>query len=100
MADPVVVEIPHRLGRDVARARIAGGMGKLADVVPGGGQVEQRWEGDTLYFSVTAMGQTVASRLDVFENRVRAEVHLPPMLALFAAKVREKLVEKGTKLLQ
>ena len=100
MADPVVVEIPHRLGRDVARARIAGGMGKLADVVPGGGQVEQRWEGDTLYFSVTAMGQTVASRLDVFENRVRAEVHLPPMLALFAAKVREKLVEKGTKLLK
>ena len=100
MADPVVVDIPHRLGRDVARARIAGGMGKLADVVPGGGQVEQRWEGDTLYFSVTAMGQTVASRLDVFENRVRAEVHLPPMLALFAAKVREKLVEKGTKLLK
>ena len=100
MADPVVVDIPHRLGRDVARARIAGGMGKLAEVVPGGGQVEQRWEGDTLYFSVTAMGQTVASRLDVFENRVRAEVHLPPMLALFAAKVREKLVEKGTKLLR
>jgi len=100
MADPVIVEIPHRLGRDVARARIAGGVGKLAEVVPGGGQVEQRWEGDTLYFSVTAMGQTVASRLDVFENRVRAEVHLPPMLALFAAKVREKLVEKGGKLLK
>lgn len=100
MTDPVVVEIPHKLGRDVARARIAGGMGKLAEVVPGGGQVEQRWEGDTLYFSVTAMGQTVASRLDVYENRVRAEVHLPPMLALFAAKVREKLLEKGGKLLR
>ena len=100
MADPVIVEIPHRLGRDVARARIAGGVGKIAEIVPGGGQVEQRWEGDTLYFSVTAMGQTVASRLDVFENRVRAEVHLPPMLALFAAKVREKLLEKGGKLLK
>ncbi|NIJ19998.1 hypothetical protein FHS95_001667 [Sphingomonas naasensis] len=100
MADPVIVEIPHRLGRDAARVRIAGGIGKLAEVVPGGGQVEQRWEGDTLYFSVTAMGQTVASRLDIFDNRVRAEVHLPPMLALFAAKVREKLVEKGGKLLR
>jgi hypothetical protein len=100
MADPVVVDIPHKLGRDVARARIAGGVGKIAEIVPGGGQVEQRWEGDTLHFSVAAMGQKVASRLQVFEDKVHAEVDLPPMLALFASKVREKLVEKGVKLLR
>jgi hypothetical protein len=100
MADPVVVDIPHKLGRDAARARIAGGVGKIAEVVPGGGQVEQRWEGDTLHFSVAAMGQRVASRLQVFEDKVHAEVDLPPMLALFASKVREKLVEKGVKLLR
>jgi hypothetical protein len=100
MADPVVVDIPHKLGRDAARARIAGGVGKIAEIVPGGGQVEQRWEGDTLHFSVAAMGQKVASRLQVFEDKVHAEVDLPPMLALFASKVREKLVEKGVKLLR
>lgn len=100
MAEPVVVDIPHRLGRDVARARIAGGMGKIAEIVPGGGHVEQRWEGDILHFTVSAMGQTVASRLQVFDTHVHAEVHLPPMLALFASKVREKLAEKGTKLLK
>jgi hypothetical protein len=100
MADPVVVDIPHKLGRDAARARIAGGVGKIAEIVPGGGQVEQRWEGDTLHFSVAAMGQKVASRLQIFEDRVHAEVDLPPMLALFASKVREKLVEKGVKLLR
>ncbi|MDP5277857.1 polyhydroxyalkanoic acid system family protein [Sphingomonas sp. DG1-23] len=100
MADPVVVDIPHKLGRDVARARIAGGVGKIAEIVPGGGQVEQRWEGDTLHFSVAAMGQKVASRLQVFEDKVHAEVDLPPMLALFASKVREKLVDKGLKLLR
>jgi hypothetical protein len=68
MADPVVVDIPHKLGRDAARARIAGGVGKIAEIVPGGGHVEQRWEGDTLHFTVSAMGQQVASRLQVFDN--------------------------------
>ncbi|RYY27594.1 MAG: hypothetical protein EOP62_06240 [Sphingomonadales bacterium] len=100
MIDPVKVDIPHRLGRDVARARIAGGVGKIADIVPGGGTVEQRWDGDTLFFSVTAMGQSVASRLTVFADHVHAEVDLPPMLALFGGKLREKLIEKGTTLLR
>ena len=53
-----------------------------------------------LGFTVSAMGQQVASRLQVFDNRVHAEVDLPPMLALFASKVREKLAEKGIKLLK
>ena len=100
MADPVILDIPHKLGRDAARARIAGGVGKIAEIVPGGGHVEQRWEGDTLHFTVSAMGQQVASRLQVFEDKVHAEVHLPPMLALFAGKVREKLAEKATVLLR
>ncbi|MDT8759130.1 polyhydroxyalkanoic acid system family protein [Sphingomonas psychrotolerans] len=100
MADPVILDIPHKLGRDAARARIAGGVGKIAEIVPGGGHVEQRWEGDTLHFTVSAMGQQVASRLQVFEDKVHAEVHLPPMLALFAGKVREKLAEKATVLLK
>ncbi|TGX54919.1 hypothetical protein E5A73_05615 [Sphingomonas gei] len=100
MADPVIVDIPHKLGREAARARIAGGVGKIAEIVPGGGHVEQRWEGDTLHFTVSAMGQQVASRLEVRDDKVRAEVDLPPMLALFASKIREKLAEKGTKLLR
>ena len=100
MAEPVKVDIPHKLGREAARARIAGGVGKIAEIVPGGGQVHERWEGDVLHFSVTAMGQTVASRLEVLDDKVHAEVDLPPMLALFASKVREKLTEKATKLLK
>jgi hypothetical protein len=100
MAEPVTVDIPHKLGREAARGRIAGGVGKLADMFPGGGQVEQRWEGDTLHFTVSAMGQVIACRLDVFEHHVHAEVDLPPMLALFAGKIREKLAKDGPKLLE
>jgi hypothetical protein len=68
-------------------------------MIPGGGAVQHRWEGETMHFSVTGMGQTVTSRLEIFDDKVHAEINLPPMLALFAEKVRAKLREKGTKLL-
>ncbi|MDF7773805.1 polyhydroxyalkanoic acid system family protein [Sphingomonas sp. AOB5] len=100
MPEPIKVDIPHNLGREAAKARMAGGVGKLADMVPGGGTVNHRWEGDTLHFTVTALGQTVASRIEVFDNKVHAEVDLPPMLALFAGKVRDKLMQVAPKLLK
>jgi hypothetical protein len=100
MADPITLDIPHKLGRDAAKARIGGGVGKLADMFPGGGHVEQRWDGDVLHFTVSAMGQRVASRLEVYEDKVHAVVDLPPMLALFAAKIREKLAREAPKLLK
>lgn len=100
MADPITLDIPHKLGREGARARIGGGVGKIADMFPGGGQVEQCWEGDTLHFTVSAMGQKVASRLEIFEDKVHAVVDLPPMLALFAGKIREKLAREAPKLLE
>jgi hypothetical protein len=100
MPDPIALDIPHKLGRDAAKARISGGIGKLAGMFPGGGSVEHRWEGDSLFFTVNAMGQRVASRLDVFDDKVHAEVDLPPFLALFADKIREKLRQDAPKLLE
>jgi hypothetical protein len=100
MPDPISVDIPHKLGREAAKARVSGGIGKLAGMFPGGGTVEHRWEGDSLFFTVSAMGQRVASRLDVFDDKVHAEVDLPPFLALFADKIREKLRQEAPKLLE
>lgn len=100
MTDPIVVDIPHKLGLATARARIEKGVGKLASFVPGAALTEHRWEGDTLIFTVEAMGQRVASRLDVMESKVHATFDLPPMLRLFAAKIRDKLMKDGTKLLK
>lgn len=100
MPDPITVDIPHRLGRAEAKARLAGGIGKLATLFPSGATVEHRWEGDTLHFTATALGQTVISRLDVFDARVHAEVDLPPMLALLGSRVRAQLAQIGPKLLK
>lgn len=100
MPEPIKVDIPHTLGRDAARARLEGGMGKLATLFPSGATVEHRWDGDTLHFTAKAMGQTVTSRLDVFDSHVHAEVDLPPMLALLAGRVRDQLAQIGPKLLK
>ncbi|MBR0553562.1 polyhydroxyalkanoic acid system family protein [Stakelama marina] len=100
MAEPITVDIPHKLGRDAARARLDSGIGKLADMFPGGAEVEHRWEGDVMHFTIAAMGQRVASTLQPFDDHVHAVVDLPPFLALFADKIREKLRREGPKLLE
>ena len=69
-------------------------------MIPGGTLHDKRWDGDTLHFTVSAMGQQVACRLDCQESNVHAVVDLPPMLALFAERIREAVRDKGTKLLK
>lgn len=100
MANPVTVDIPHKLGRDSARSRLDGSIGKLADMFPGGGNVTHHWEGDTMVFTVQAMGQSIASRLEVHDAHVHAVIDLPPFLSLFADRIRAKLNKDGPKLLE
>lgn len=100
MTAPIEMDLPHKLGRAAARARIEGGIGKLASFVPGGTITDQRWDGDTLHLAVEAMGQRVASRLTVLDDRVHAVFDLPPFLGLFADRIRAKLAKDGPKLLE
>ena len=53
-----------------------------------------------MHFTVAAMGQRVASRLTVSADKVHAEIDLPPLLALFANRIREKLQRDAPKLLE
>ena len=100
MNQPISIDLPHKLGRAVARERIDKGVGKLADFIPGSNVTEHRWDGDTMAFTVTAMGQSVGARMEVFEDKVHAIFDLPPMLAMFAGKVRDQLAKGGQKLLE
>lgn len=100
MADPITLDIPHKLGRAQARERIEKGSTQLAGIVPGAIVKTHCWDGDILSFTLEAMGQSVVTQIEVFDDRVRAIVDLPPMLALIAGKIREKLLGTGTKLLR
>lgn len=100
MTQPIMLDIPHELGRVGARQRLEHGTDQIAGIVPGGSLREHRWEGDTLYFVIEAMGQRVASQIDVYDTRIHAVVDLPPLTALFASTIKEQLGLIGIKLLR
>ena len=100
MTQPITVNIPHSLGRAAARQKLDRGVGQIAGIIPGGTLTEHRWEGDTLFFAVAAMGQRVASQIEVFETSIHATIDLPPFAALFARTIKEKLGTVGKKLLR
>ena len=99
MTKPIEVDLPHKLGRDEARRRIANNIHKLESHLPGGADVASRWEGDTLKLDVGAMGQSVESEIRVEDNKVHCRIALPGFLALFAAPIEAALKSKGGDLL-
>ncbi len=100
MAQPIALDIPHSLGKQGVRDRLDGRIGRLGEKIPGGARVEHRWDGDTLYFTVHAMGQAVKSTATIFERHVHAEVDLPALLQLFAAPIRAAIQVEAPKLLK
>ena len=100
MSQPIKVDLPHKLGRDEARRRIANNIHKLREHIPGGAQVESSWNGDDLDLGIGALGQQVQARIGVEETKVRVEVLLPGMLGMFAGTVEAMLQKKGNVLLE
>jgi hypothetical protein len=100
MATPIIVSIPHQLGRAEARRRIETGFAKMIRVLPGGtGHCSERWDGDRLVFSVVALAQTVAGVIDVGDAVVTMEIQLPGLLGLIASGLKDRLQKAGRLLL-
>jgi hypothetical protein len=99
MSAPIEVDLPHQLGRAGARERIGRGIGKLAEWIPGGSIHDPQWQDDRLTFAVIALGQRVEAMIDVADDHVHLTLDLPPMLALAAGRIRDKLERDGPKLL-
>jgi len=100
MSQPLVVDLPHSLGAAEARRRIDRNIGKLTSHLPGGGNVDSRWEGDRLHLQVAAMGQQVTSKIDVQERVVRLEVTLPPGLSFFGGMIESVIRRQGEAMLE
>ncbi len=100
MSQPIDVDLPHKLGKEEARRRIANNIHKLQEHIPGGAQVESGWTGDQLKLDIAAMGQSVQATIDVAETKVHVRVVLPGFLAMFAAPIQAMLQNKGDVLLE
>ena len=97
MSEPIIVTIPHRLGKTEALRRLQAG---FKDAQSGAGLFvfKNQWSGDHLDFSGSLLGQNTIGSIDVAEDHVRLEVKLPWLLSLLANKAKA-LVEKQGKLM-
>ena len=100
MSNPVIVDLPHKLGAEEARRRIERNADKLGNHIPGGARVSSRWTGNRLDLDIDAMGQKVAAEVEVQETIVRLKVTLPPALAFFGGMIEPLLRNQGAAMLE
>ncbi|WP_029587277.1 polyhydroxyalkanoic acid system family protein [Bradyrhizobium sp. URHD0069] len=99
MSAPLVVSIPHGLGRDEAIRRLKTGLTRAVSSVPVLNVDEERWEDNRMIFRVRAMGQAASGHLDVADDHVRVEVTLPWLLQRFAEVAQRAIKNRGNLLL-
>ena len=99
MSAPLIVSIPHRLGREEASRRLKAGLTRAAASIPMLQVDEERWEGDRLFFCVRALGQAASGHVDVAEDHARLEVTLPWLLQRFAKAAQVAIRNRGNLLL-
>ena len=100
MSQPIDVDLPHNLGKDEARRRIANNVHKLQEHIPGGAQVQSGWSGDQLNLDIAAMGEAVNATIEVMDSKVHLKVLLPGMLGMFSGMIQAALQKKGSVLLE
>ena len=99
MSAPLVVSIPHSLGRQEAMRRLKEGLSRAASSVPVLKVDEERWEDNRMTFRVRALGQVAAGHVDVADDHVKVEVVLPWLLQRFAQAAQVAIRNRGNLLL-
>jgi len=101
MSKPLVLTIPHRLGKAEAVRRLKAGLGGAAAHFHHVLAVQEEvWTGDHLQFRVSALGQSAGGTIDVADDHVRLEVTLPWLLAQLVDKIRPSIARQGTLMLE
>ena len=101
MGQPLVVTIPHRLGKDEALRRIKSGFtsarlnySKVLSIQ------DERWSGDQLTFAVSALGQHAHGSINVREADVELTVTLPWLLQKIAERFTPLIRKEGVLMLE
>jgi hypothetical protein len=97
MSAPLVVSIPHSLGREEAMRRLKEGLSRTASSVPVLKVDEERWEDNRMTFRVRALGQVAAGHVDAADDHVKVEVVLPWPPQRFAQAAQVAIRNRGTR---
>ena len=101
MPKPVVVSIPHRLGKEEAVRRLKSGLERTRTAF--GGQfsvLEEKWSGDRLDLRIAMLGQATDGTIDVAEDHIRIEVQLPWLIGMLADKAKALIRRQGQLMLE
>ena len=100
MTHPLVVSLPHSLGKAEAIRRLKAGLTRVsADYSQFIDITEESWIGDRLLLQITALTQHMRGQIDVGEDRVRVEILLPWILAGIAKGLQPLIEQKGSLML-
>jgi hypothetical protein len=101
MSQPLVVSIPHRLGRQEAKRRLDSGISRLRPELAGLiSTLDYSWDQDRLNFSAMAMWQTITGAIEVLDDAVRIEIQLPWMMRLLADTVAKQVRGRSIAMLE
>lgn len=101
MSKSIVVTVPHDLGAELAKKRVAEGIERLRrDYVDKLAHSEIAWTGDRADLKVVAFGQTTAARIDVQTDSLRIEVWLPWILSALTSRIQTVLARSAEGALQ
>jgi hypothetical protein len=98
---PLILSIPHRLGRQEAKRRVDAGVGRLGSelgAVVGG--LDYSWNADTLNFRAAAMWQTITGRIEVLDDAVRVEIDLPWLMRLLGDTITKRVRGRALAMLE
>jgi hypothetical protein len=101
MSQPLIVSIPHRLGRQEAKRRLDSGISRIGPELAGlVSTLDYSWAEDTLNFTAVAMWQTITGRVAVLDDAVRFEIDLPWLMRLLGDTVGRQVRERGMAMLE
>ena len=95
------VTVPHDLGRAEAKRRLEAGLPKLEQHIPGGGSLTSEFASDDqLLLVINAMGQKVPVDIAIMEDRLDADVSVPPFLKMMRGQIADFVKISAEKMLQ
>jgi putative polyhydroxyalkanoic acid system protein len=96
MAKPLVVIVPHNLGKAEADRRLRSGLERVGTTFGGMLTIaEQTWVGDRLEFRASLLGAATRGAIDVADDHITLTVDLPWFLGRLAEKARSLLSRQG-----
>jgi hypothetical protein len=96
MPKSIVITVPHDLGAEAAKKRVAEGVERMRrEYVDKFAYSEVVWIEQTANLRVVAFGQTALAQIDVGHEQLRIEVRLPWILAGLTTTIQSVLTDRA-----